>query len=209
MTMLFLGGTLVLTSCSKDEEAPVLTLTGGKEVTFDLAAAAEPGVTADDNEDGDVSSSVTSDWNTVVKKNEVNIYTVNYKVADEAGNEATESRKVTVKSDKLAGSYSVVDIVSGGSFPGTYNYTCTVTQSSTDYNKLLITNFLGLGATVQGNITANGTAINIPAQTVSVGGSSFNVSGSGLYTGESFKITKLTYTGDNGLGSGDATFTKQ
>jgi hypothetical protein len=208
-TILFVGGSTLLTSCKKDETAPVMTLTGGKEVSFDLAAAVEPGVTATDEEDGDVSASVTSDWTTVVKKNEVGTYTVNYKVSDEAANEATETRTVKVKSDKLAGTYSVIDIVSGGSFPGTYTYNCTVTQSSTDYNKLLISNFLGLDVSVQGFVTAGGADLTIPAQTINTTSGSFNVSGAGKYTGETFKITKLTYTGSNGLGNGDATFTKQ
>jgi hypothetical protein len=208
-TILFVGGSALLTSCKKDETAPVITLTGGKEVSFDLAAAAEPGVTADDEKDGDVTAAVTSDWATAVKKNEVGTYTVTYKVSDEAANEATETRTVKVKSDKLAGSYSVTDIVSGGSFPGTYNYTVTITQSSTDYNKVLIGNFLGLGTSVSGSATVSGTTLTIPAQAIATSGGTFNVSGSGQYDGAAFKITKLTYTGDNGLGNGDATLVKQ
>lgn len=208
-TILFVGGSALLTSCKKDETAPVITLTGGKEVSFDLAAAAEPGVTADDEKDGDVTAAVTSDWATAVKKNEVGTYTVTYKVSDEAANEATETRTVKVKSDKLAGTYAVSDVVTGGGNPGNYSWNCTVTQSSTDYNKIIITNFGGFA--IQNVIaTVDGTQITVASQSVGiVGGATTTVSGTGTYNGETFKIGKIDYTASNGLGSGSATFTKQ
>lgn len=207
--LLFAAAATLLVSCAKDETAPVVTPKDGTTSSFDLGAAVDPGATANDDKDGDISASVTSDFATVVKKNEVNTYTVNYKVADKAGNEGTATRTVKVKSDKLAGTYSVADVVSGGTDPGTYNYTVTITQSSTDYNKLNISNFLGLGATVQGNILAQGAAINIPSQTITTVNGSFTISGTGQYDGATFKITKLTYSAGAELGSGDATFTKQ
>ena len=48
---------LGLTSCKKDETAPTITITGGNTQTVSLnAALTDPGATANDDSDGDVTS---------------------------------------------------------------------------------------------------------------------------------------------------------
>lgn len=208
--MTFLASSVLLTSCKKDEEEPTITLTGGAAQTFDLGEATDPGATVADNETDGITA--TSDFVSVVKKDEVNTYTVTYIAEDEAGNKATATKTVKVKSDKLAGSYDCVDIVTGCPDPlnnGTYGYNMTITQSSTDYNRILLGNFAGFGTSVSAYATVLGTSITIPAQSLSVPGvGSVNVSGSGMYSGSSKKVTSITYT-TTSFGNGSVTLTKQ
>jgi hypothetical protein len=207
---LFVAGS-ILVSCKKDETAPTVTPKDGTTSTFDLGAAVDPGATANDDSDGDISASVISDFATAVKKNEVNTYTVTYKVADKAGNEGTATRTVKVKSDKLSGLYEASDVVTGAAdstFNGTFAWTSTVTQSTTEYNKLIFSNFGGFAVgTVYATVT--GTNITIPSQTVGVnGGGNVTVAGTGTYDGVAFKVKTLSYSAGI-LGQGVTTLTKQ
>lgn len=208
--MTFLASSVLLTSCKKDEEEPTITLTGGAAQTFDLGEATDPGATVADNETDGITA--TSDFATVVKKDEVNTYTVTYKAEDEAGNAATATKTVKVKSDKLAGLYDCDDIVTGStesSFPnGSYTWQTTITQSTTEYNKILISNFGGFEFSVYATVTGN--SITIPNQTVTQpgsGGAIVTLSGSGQYVGATKKITTFTYV-TNGFGNGSVTLTK-
>jgi hypothetical protein len=201
---LFFVSGIALTSCS-DDEAPVLTLTGNKEVSFDLGEAADPGATATDNKDGDITP--TSNWATAVKANEVNTYTVEYVAEDEAGNSTTDTRTVKIKSDKLGGTYAAVDNVSGASDPslnGTYNYDVTVSASSDTYNKIILSNLGGFGATFTATVT--GTSVTIASQ--SIPGTSETISGSGQYDGAAKKLTSINYSA-GAFGSGVISLTKR
>lgn len=208
--MAFLATSVVLTGCKKDEEEPTITLTGGATQSFDLAEATDPGATVTDNKDEGLTA--TSDFATVVKKNEVNTYTVTYTAEDEAGNKGTATKTIKVKSDKLAGSYDCTDIVSGATNPannGTWGYSMSITQSSTDYNKILLANFGGFGTSVSAFATVAGTSITIPAQALSVPGlGTVNISGTGQYDGANKKVTSINYTSD-GFGNGSVTLVKQ
>jgi len=79
-----------------DEEKPVITLNGEKEIMLDYGSKYnEPGFKAIDNYDGDIT-------NKVEVKNDVNIkksgtYKVSYKVKDSSGNSVKEERIVIVK----------------------------------------------------------------------------------------------------------------
>ena len=78
-----------------DRLAPVLTLSGSTTVTLNAGGKwSEPGYTAKDAVDGDLTSKVT-----VSGKVDVNIagtYTLNYRVTDSSGNAATVQRVVIV-----------------------------------------------------------------------------------------------------------------
>lgn len=209
----FLSSAVLLTGCKKDEEEPVITLTGGASQTFALGDATDAGATVEDNKDDGLTA--TSNFATIVKKDEVNTYSVTYTASDEAGNEATATKTVIVESSKLAGSYSCEDIVTGSTVPsfpnGNWGYDVTVTQSSTTYNKLLIENFGGFGSGFSVYATVTGTAITIPSQTVTqpgTGGATITVSGSGTYSGANKKILTFNYSTD-GYGNGVVTLTKQ
>ncbi|WP_238567703.1 DUF5011 domain-containing protein [Bifidobacterium stellenboschense] len=78
-----------------DTTAPVFK--GVDDVTVDFGAAFDPlaGVTASDDVDGDVTSSITVEG--AVDTSKAGDYMLTYTVSDKAGNKATATRKVTVK----------------------------------------------------------------------------------------------------------------
>jgi hypothetical protein len=75
--------------------APVITLSGANPFSLAVGAAfSDPGASANDNFDGDVSASITVSG--VVDSNTPGDYTLTYTVSDAAGNSATQSRTVSV-----------------------------------------------------------------------------------------------------------------
>ena len=78
-----------------DDTPPVLTLTGGAAMQLQQGAAfVEPGYTAIDNVDGDISNKVVVTG--AVNINAAGTYSLVYTVADAAGNTSTATRVVTV-----------------------------------------------------------------------------------------------------------------
>jgi len=110
--------------------------------------------------------------------------------------------------EKLIGTYSVHDIVTGAS-AGTYDYDVTVTQSSTDKNNIIIKGFGGW-TTAEITATASDGSITIASQeSIAAGG---NISGSGTYDKTSFALTHISWTGTYTGGAtdnGNATYTKK
>ncbi|MEL0119720.1 MAG: DUF5011 domain-containing protein, partial [Opitutae bacterium] len=83
----------------EDLELPVITLIGAAEVSIPLGKPFnDPGATASDNIDGDLTSQILSDASGVVDILTAGTYTVTYSVRDAAGNRATAVRKVIVES---------------------------------------------------------------------------------------------------------------
>lgn len=203
---------VTLTSCTKDDiTSPVITLKGSATVTLDLGDTyTDAGATANDDSDGDLTTSIVTTG--TVNTDQVDTYTIKYNVTDAAGNTATEvTRTVYVQSDLLAGPYNVSDVVTG-TYPGTYTYSVTITQSSTDYNKILIANFGGYGTAVTVYATIDGSVITIPSQSPTGMGDPGTISGSGQYNGGSFAVTNITYSASydsGGADNGNATYTKQ
>lgn len=214
-----IAGASVFTSCKKDDTtAPELTLNGDAEISINLGDTYnDAGVTATDDRDKDIQSRVVSTG--TVDNTKCGTYVITYNVSDEAGNPAKEvKRTVKVKSDKLAGSYSVSDVVTGANPPsgnGTYAYTVTVTQSTSEYNRINIANFGGFGTGVVVYAIVEGSNITIPSQNLTgdpqfSGSGASTVSGTGIYNGGAFKITSINYTCSNAqYGNGAATYTKQ
>lgn len=196
-------------SCTEDDITnPTITLTGGATMTLDLGATyAEPGFTANDDKDGDLTSQVTVSG--TVNTNEVGIYEVVYTVSDEAGNSTSETRTVTVKASGLAGSYNTSYVITGA-FPDAFDYNETVI-ASTNYNQIVINNFGGYeDCLVTISLSGDNATIN---QTVSFdwdnNGSATNatITGSTLnaftVTGSSASLVTLTFSIDYGSGSVD------
>jgi GH35 family endo-1,4-beta-xylanase len=78
-----------------DTKAPVITLSGGSPVTMERGTAyVEPGFTATDAQEGNLTSqvTVTGSVNTAAE----GTYTLTYKVSDSLGNKSSKTRKVTV-----------------------------------------------------------------------------------------------------------------
>lgn len=85
------------TKTTKDTTKPDLVLKGEKEVVIKVGDRFEdPGVTATDNIDGDISSSVKKSGN--VDTSKAGTYTITYSVSDKAGNESEVKRTVKVVS---------------------------------------------------------------------------------------------------------------
>jgi hypothetical protein len=87
---------IVVTGCNKDKTAPVINLSGDATVVCcNGSTYTDPGATATDDVDGDITSQI-------IVSNPVNsavngTYIVTYNVTDKAGNAASEvTRTVTV-----------------------------------------------------------------------------------------------------------------
>ncbi len=166
--ILFVLFIILISSCRKDDvTSPEITLIGNASDTISLNTDyVDPGVSATDDRDGDLTAKVNVDA-TALNKDFTGTYTITYTVSDEAGNTFTATRKVIVKNDadKLwSGSYDANETDQVG--PYTYVLPCEVTASKTVNNRIIMTR-LGdyLNNTVYMNIT--GTAIDLPSQTVS------------------------------------------
>jgi beta-glucanase (GH16 family) len=86
-----------------ENRAPVVTLQGASEITFTQGETlSDPGATADDREDGDLSENVVSDWDAVVQNDTPGTYTVTYQVADSEGETGVTQRIVIVQTSALA-----------------------------------------------------------------------------------------------------------
>ncbi|MEM7297611.1 MAG: DUF5011 domain-containing protein, partial [Bacteroidota bacterium] len=81
-----------------DTEAPVITLTGEADIEVELNGTfTDPGVTANDNVDGDITSSVTVGGDAVDTQT-AGTYVITYDVSDAANNAATQvTRTVRVR----------------------------------------------------------------------------------------------------------------
>lgn len=102
-----------LFACKKaDHDAPVLMLLGNDTIVQWLPASAgmgyflDPGFTARDNEDGDLTGNVAV--LNPVNPNRKGVYRITYTVQDEAGNVTTKERMVYIVNamEHFAGSYS-------------------------------------------------------------------------------------------------------
>ena len=86
-----------------ENRPPLVTLQGASEITLIQGETlSDPGATADDREDGDLSESVVSDWDTVVQSDTPGTYTVTYQVADSGGETGVAQRIVIVQTSALA-----------------------------------------------------------------------------------------------------------
>lgn len=84
-----------------DKTAPELTLVGAEIITLEIGDTyGEPGATATDNVDGDLTNSIAITGN--VDTSQLGTYTVQYNVTDKVGNQALEvTREVRVVAPKM------------------------------------------------------------------------------------------------------------
>lgn len=109
---LFLIGLIALSSCQpKDDVAPIITLTGDTLVNHPLNQAyTDAGATAQDETDGNISSSIFV--NNPVDVNRIGEYLITYSVVDQGGNEALEKHrrvKVYNQAEDFEGKYSILE----------------------------------------------------------------------------------------------------
>ena len=209
--VLFTAGMIFMTGCKKDDTTPpVITLTGNASLTSSLQASlSDPGATATDEEDGEVT--VSSDWSSTNPNiNMAGPYTITYTATDAAGNTATETRTVTIVNDAAAwaGTYlktAITDSVFGDAqhtnFVQLYAWVnnCVITASTTVNNKVTIDPFLdysNIAASQKITGTVTGTTISIASQTAnSIGGNSHDhtFQGNGVMLSSSpFKVRLVT-----------------
>jgi hypothetical protein len=165
LSMAFIAGSLVFTSCKKDDAtAPVVTLAGAATVSSILNEAyTDPGATAKDETDGTIT--VASDFSSKFNKDLAGTYVITYTATDAAGNVGTATRTIDVANSakNLAGNYSVLE-----AFAGSTAYTETITTSSTTNNRILVAKFGNYpGGAVY--MLISGSTISIPTQTVACG----------------------------------------
>jgi hypothetical protein len=163
------------------------------------ATFTDPGYTATDDVDGDISSSVTVTGGPVNNLS-AGVFNLVHNVKDKAGNAADAvTRKVTVDAAAfLAGSYNVVDVANNA----TTNYTDNVVASTDTKNKIYFQKFGNYtGAVVYANLS--GTNLTIPEQTVTCGSVPNNIphkfSGTGTFTNSSG--INVTYSDQSTLGT--------
>lgn len=212
-TAILVLSAFIFNACTKDDTTkPVITLKGQQSMTVVLNGTfTDPGYTAEDDEDGDISSSVVVSG--TVDVNSAGTYTLTYTVSDAAGNIGTIERTVKVENAAayLQGSYNVVDIAGGF----TSNYTDHITASSITNNRVYVqyfANYEYVGNLVYFTVSAN--TITIPSQEVNCGsGSNFAntiFAGSGTISGNTITITYTeSVPGGGGSVAGSQTYTKQ
>ncbi len=161
--------TLMFTGCGVDDlSTPTIVLEGDDPLVVELGGTyTDPGFTATDDEDGDISATVVVD-DTDVDTDEIGEYEVSYSVTDEAGNIGTTTRIVRVVMNKTAyvGLYNVHEecdmdgdgIYGEAGVPYEINDYVVTISSGGDSDELIFENFgaYGVGVVVpvffQGNL---------------------------------------------------------
>lgn len=151
--------TLMFTGCGVDDlSTPTIVLEGDDPMIVELGGTyTEPGFTATDDEDGDISANVIVDDNNL-NTNEIDEYEVSYTVTDEAGNIGTTTRivRVVMAKSSYVGIYQVheiCDMDDDGIFGEgdvdyeINDYTVTISAGG-DANELIFENFGAYGVEV-------------------------------------------------------------
>lgn len=157
----------IVPGCSKDDtDPPVITLIGDDPYTVEMRSAyVDPGATAQDEEDGDLTSSIQVDISEV-NMNLPGDYAVYYTVSDAAGNIGSANRTVDViaTANALEGTYSVTDSCGSGASLQVYTYsqsTVEVNSNTIRFNKFA--DYSG-NANITATIDAQTGNITLPLQ---------------------------------------------
>ncbi len=203
------AGVIVFSGCGDDDlTSPVITLEGDNPMTIVLGGTyTEPGFTATDNEDGDLSANVTSD-ESGVNTESIGKYEVLYSVSDKAGNTGTETRDVWVAAVKTSytGTYTVNETCSDG---GSYTYDVSISPGS-GASDILLNNFGGYGTTVNVLATIDGDLGDEIVVNYTTGGATFTGTGAlteGTITTMKMDIDYVASDGSSSLNC-EATYEK-
>jgi hypothetical protein len=178
---------LSLASCKKDETSPSITINGDNPIFLNLGENyTEPGATATDDKDGDISSKIEISHS--INPLHVNEYVVNYSVSDKAGNKSSASRIVNIKANLLGGTYQATS--------DTKNYSLEVIGTST-FNRITFRNFGEFGNQNIFYSKIYGDSIAIDTKTISIGNNThriFNARGYYSKSNQTFKIDSVRYS---------------
>lgn len=190
-------GVVLFTGCSKEEDttAPALSLVGSSDTVIAKESTwSDPGAAALDDEDGNITSSITVSG--TVNTQVAGVYVLNYSVSDKAGNASTITRIVTVSwtGDLLRGTYNVNDtcVINGSEVVDNY----TITASASAGNTYRVT-FPGLSGVFTGATYFDvlGAEFTIPEQKPNGATSQFKLSGSGTISKSGSSIIwRMNYT---------------
>ena len=115
-----------------DTTAPSISMAGANPLVLQRGTAyTEPGATAIDNVDGDVTGAIVTD-NAAVDTAQAGSYLVTYTVGDVAGNSATATRTVQVVSSPPPVTDNVPPTVTASPVGGLYGAVQTVTLTALD-----------------------------------------------------------------------------
>jgi hypothetical protein len=188
---------LLLADCkkgkvSKDNTNPTITLIGDANLVLAKgAAASDPGATASDDKDGDISSRISSDWSSQVNTNNAGDYTVTYSVKDEAGNSASTTRSVKVKYG-AASTFGNFNATHTNSYGTSGVYTSFVTAGD-NADQFSIYPFSGANVTVKVNMSGpSGTDLSY---STSAFGNTYAGYGTISNNGNTINLTYTVYTG--------------
>ena len=183
------------TPAPADTTPPVITMNGANNDTVSLNAIyVDPGATANDNVDGNITASIVKSGN--VNMNLVGNYQRFYNVKDAAGNSAAQmTRNVHVRNDAdyLVGVYSAVPNC-GMSPTSNFTTTLTTSQSVNNYISFNVNPNYGGAAT-----TATVAGSNLVLTPVNSGGSTF--SGAAVISTNKKSFTLNYVTGNSTMGS--------
>ena len=155
---------LIISSCSKDDTtAPVIKLIGSSVDVVpykSVSAYVDPGVTATDETDGDITTNVVDSGS--VDVNTIGTYYLKYSITDKAGNTSSIKRVVIVDATSLfVGTFNHIDVINGITSPTLID---TLSASSTTRNKIIFKRFSGFSNAAI-FATLQGTNVTIPSQT--------------------------------------------
>ena len=118
-------------ACKKDKNPPTINLVGEDvlEIRFDTTFK-DPGAMANDEEDGNISGKIASNWNNVVDLKKLGTYIVTYSVEDKNSNKVSINRKVIVKlkASNFFGEYHSNYTLDG--YPDSGNFTSIISHGS-------------------------------------------------------------------------------
>ncbi|MBI4945094.1 MAG: DUF5011 domain-containing protein [Bacteroidetes bacterium] len=199
--VLFTAGIIVMSGCKKDDTTPpVITLIGDASVTSVLNATyTDPGATAEDDKDGDLTLSIISSGWVASDKDLAGTYIITYSVTDAAGNTGTATRTVIVKNDAdaMTGTYSCTIAAPNAWGP----YMQTITASTTKNNRILFSKFGDYTGNTNIHADVTGTSIDLPSQVaLQVGNPATDRTFVGTGTTNSTGFT-LTYSETTSTGS--------
>ncbi|WP_411893900.1 immunoglobulin-like domain-containing protein [Winogradskyella sp. A2] len=163
----------------QDTTAPVITLIGSANISLELGDSfSDPGATATDNVDGDITANIVVGGDTV-DTNTAGTYIITYNVSDAAGNAATQvTRTVTVNPDAtppvitLNGA-SVIELIEGDTYTelgatATDNIDGDITANIVIGGDVVDTNTVGTYLVTYNVSDASGNAANEVTRTVNV-----------------------------------------